>query len=407
MVKYDAQVAVIGLGANGGQALYQLAKRGISAIGLEQYWAPNERSGHAGEHRVLHPLPFSPERSPDHEVLNDIMPAWKQFQKETNSNIVLEHGVLLFGHEGDEEFEVIAQNARNRDGHDRNVLSAETLRKQYPLFRTPDDGLGVFDEQGGAVRSEMAVYAAVHGAQKLGAEVRTDTKVHGWAIEKDRVRVFTRDREFVVEKLVVSPGAYVAELLPHLPIRARRLVMGWFTPEPDYVEAYSDPKQLPAFHGSIPHRRGEMIYGAGSLDKPYVKIGADFNWGLADEINQTDFHVVPEDLDGIRMMARERFVGLDDAPLRSIKLMDGWTVDFEALVGNYGPSGRVVLATGFSGYGFTVAPVMGQIVADLVEKDETSYNIEHLSPNRFTEPNNSLAEWWGVTGGWNRSWSKL
>ena len=50
---------------------------------------------------------------------------------------------------------------------------------------------------------------------------------------------------------------------------------------------------------------------------------------------------------------------------------------------------------------------MGQIVADLIEKEETSYNIEHLSPNRFTEPNNSLAEWWGVTGGWNRSWSKL
>src|SRR5699024_11576892 len=133
MVRYDAQVAVIGLGANGGQALYQLAKRGISAIGLEQYCAPNERSGHAGEHRVLHPLPFSPAGSPDHDILTDIMPAWKQFQKETNSNIVLEHGVLLFGHEGDQEFEVIAQNARDRDGHDRNVLSAKTDRKSTRL----------------------------------------------------------------------------------------------------------------------------------------------------------------------------------------------------------------------------------------------------------------------------------
>src|SRR5699024_2438973 len=200
--------------------------------------------------------------------------------------------------------------------------------------------------------ADVGVYAAVHGAQKPAAEVRPDTKLHGWAIEKDRVRAFTRDREFVVEKLVVSPGAYVAELLQHLPIRARRLVMGWFTPEPAYVEAYSEPKQLPAYHVSIPHSRGEMNYGAGSLDKPYVKIGADFNWGLADAIKQTDIHVVPEDLDGIRMMARDRCVVLDDAPLRSIKLMDGWTVDFEALVGNYGPSGRVVLATGFSGYGF-------------------------------------------------------
>src|SRR5699024_3839156 len=120
MTTYDAQVAVIGLGANGGQALYQLAKRGISVIGLEQHWAPNERSGHAGEHRVLHTLPFTPEGSPDHAILQDIMPAWKQFEQETNSNIVIESGVMLFGHEGDEEFQVVADNARRRDGDDRN-----------------------------------------------------------------------------------------------------------------------------------------------------------------------------------------------------------------------------------------------------------------------------------------------
>ncbi|HEY4556793.1 MAG TPA: FAD-dependent oxidoreductase, partial [Enteractinococcus sp.] len=220
MTTYDAQVAVIGLGANGAQALYQLAKRGISVIGIEQHWSPNERSGHAGEHRVLHPLPFSPEGSPDHEILKDIMPAWKQFQQETNSNLVIESGVMLFGHKDDDDFQVIAQNARNRDGDDRNVLDAKTMRERYPLFRTDDSGMGVFDELGGAVRSEMAVYTAVHGAKKLGAEVHTDTKVHGWAIESDRVRVFTRDREFTVEKLVISPGAYIAEMLPHLPIRA-------------------------------------------------------------------------------------------------------------------------------------------------------------------------------------------
>lgn len=407
MVNYDATVAVIGLGANGAQALYQLAKRGIKAIGLEQHWAPNERSGHAGEHRLLHPLPFSPEGHPEHGILHDIMPAWKQFQQETGSNVLIESGVMVFGHEGDEDFGVVPENARRRDGDGRNVFDAKQMRERFPLFNTPEDGLGVFDEQGGAVRSEMAVFTAVDRARKLGAEVHTDTKVHGWALEADRVRIFTRDREYVVEKIVVSPGAYIAELLPHLPIRARRLVMGWFTPKPEYMEAYSDPSQFPAFHGSIPHRRGEMIYGAGSLDQPYVKIGGDFNWGLADEIDQSDFHVLPQDLDGLRLMARERFVGLDDSPMRSVKLMDGWTVDFDALVGNYGPSDRVVLATGFSGYGFMVAPVMGQIVADLVETGETSYDITHLDPNRFTEPSGSLSEWWGVTGGWNRSWAKL
>ncbi|MFC0582766.1 FAD-dependent oxidoreductase [Micrococcoides hystricis] len=403
---FDAQVAVIGLGANGAQAMYQMAKRGIKVIGFEQHWTPNERSGHAGEHRLLHPLPFTPQGSADHEILENIMPAWKKFQKETKSNCLIESGVLCFGSATDDEFQVVAENARIRDGHDRNVLDAEAMRKKYPLFNTKDDGLGVFDEQGGAVRSEMAVTTAVNGAIKNGAQIVTGTKVHGWAIDPDKVRVFTRDKEYVVEKLVVTPGAYIAELLPHLPIRVRRLVMGWFAPEPEYMEAYSSP-DFPAFHGSIPHRRGEMIYGAPSLDRPYVKIGGDFNWGLVDEIDQTDFKVLPEDLDGIRMMASERFVGLQNAPIRSVKLVDGWTVDYEALVGNYGPSGRVILATGFSGYGFMVSPVMGEIVADLVEKESTSYNIDHLNPNRFTDNHNNLYDWYAETGSWNRKWAKL
>ncbi len=405
--KYDAEVAVIGLGATGAQTLYQLAKRGVSVLGLEQHWSPNERSGHAGEHRLLHPLPFSPQGSPDHEILEAVMPSWRQFQRETDSNLVVDSGVMLLGYEDDEDSLNMAENARVRDGDDRNVLSSSQMQKRYPLFNTPSDGIGVFDELGGAVRSEMAIFTAVHHAQKLGAEVHTDTRVIGWAIHNDRIRIFTKHKEYVVEKLVISPGAYVVELLPDLPIRARRLVNGWFIPKPEYMAAYSDPNQLPAFHGSIGDRRGELFYGAGSFDKPYVKIGADFNWGMADEIEQHDFHVLPQDLDGIRMMARERFVGLDDSPLRSLKLMDGWSVDFDALVGQYGPTGRIVVSAGFSGYGFTVSPVIGKIVADLIETGETRFNIEHLNPHRFTPLQETLSEFWSSIGGWNRRWSQL
>jgi len=405
--KFDAEVAVIGLGAAGAQTLYHLAKRGVNVIGLEQHWSPNERSAHAGEHRLLHPLPFSPQGSPDHEILQDVMPSWHQFQEETGSNLIVESGVMLLGYQDDEDSLNMAENARVRDGDDRNVLTSSQLKKRYPLFNTPDDGIGVFDELGGAVRSEMAIFTAVHHAQKLGAEVHTDTRVIGWAIHNDRIRIFTKDKEYVVGKVVISPGAYAVELLPDLPIRARRLVNGWFIPKPEYMDAYSDPAQLPAFHGAIGDRRGELFYGAGSFDKPYVKIGADFNWGMADEINQDDFHVLPQDLDGIRMMARERFVGLDDSPLRSLKLMDGWSVDFDALVGPYGPSGRIVVAAGFSGYGFTVSPVIGKIVADLIERGETKYNIEHLDPSRFVNQQATLSEFWSKTGGWNRHWTQL
>src|SRR5699024_12532535 len=139
-------------------ALYQLAKRGIKATGIEQHVSPNERSGHAGAHRVLHPLPDSPEGSPDHQILENIMPAWKQFQSETKSNIILATGVMMFGYEEDENFQQLTVNARKRDGDDRNVLSASQMREKYPLLRTPDDALGDIDVLCGAVRSATAVF---------------------------------------------------------------------------------------------------------------------------------------------------------------------------------------------------------------------------------------------------------
>src|SRR5699024_12301032 len=122
---------------------------------------------------------------------------------ETQCKSSLDTVATMFRYEEDDDCHQLAVNARKRAGDDRNVLSASQMREKHPLSRTPDDGLGVFDKLGGAVRSEMAVFSAVHGAQKLGAEVYTDTKVHGGALHKARGRVFTRDREFTVEKIVV------------------------------------------------------------------------------------------------------------------------------------------------------------------------------------------------------------
>jgi sarcosine oxidase len=44
-------VAVIGLGAMGAAALYQLVKRGISAIGLDRFTPPHDLGSSHGETR--------------------------------------------------------------------------------------------------------------------------------------------------------------------------------------------------------------------------------------------------------------------------------------------------------------------------------------------------------------------
>ena len=41
--RFDHEVAVVGLGAFGAAALWQLAKRGVSVIGIEQFQVGHDR----------------------------------------------------------------------------------------------------------------------------------------------------------------------------------------------------------------------------------------------------------------------------------------------------------------------------------------------------------------------------
>jgi sarcosine oxidase len=57
------------------------------------------------------------------------------------------------------------------------------------------------------------------------------------------------------------------------------------------------------------------------------------------------------------------------------------TPDANFLIGELEP--RVFVAGGFSGHGFKLAPVVGEIVADLVTRGQTAHDIGLFDPGRF------------------------
>lgn len=48
----SCDVAVIGMGAMGAAALYQLAKRGMKAIGIDRFFPPHDKGSTHGETRI-------------------------------------------------------------------------------------------------------------------------------------------------------------------------------------------------------------------------------------------------------------------------------------------------------------------------------------------------------------------
>jgi sarcosine oxidase subunit beta len=75
--------------------------------------------------------------------------------------------------------------------------------------------------------------------------------------------------------------------------------------------------------------------------------------------------------------------------LLEMGLAGGWkgyyevTPDHNALIGEAAGVARFLYATGFSGHGFLQAPAAGEIVRDLVLRDEPFVDVSPLSVERF------------------------
>jgi sarcosine oxidase len=78
-----------------------------------------------------------------------------------------------------------------------------------------------------------------------------------------------------------------------------------------------------------------------------------------------------------------RLPALDGPLLSASTCMYTMTPDQHFIIGLHPRHPQVAIACGFSGHGFKFAPVIGEILADLVLTGATPHPIDFLSPQRF------------------------
>jgi sarcosine oxidase len=137
---------------------------------------------------------------------------------------------------------------------------------------------------------------------------------------------------------------------------------------------------FPVFIADTP---GGHFYGLPALDERGVKVarhyGAEEVAG-PEAVNPT---VSREDEDAVRSFVRAYLPGADgprgDASVCRYTL----TPDRHFIIDQHPERANVALACGFSGHGFKFAPVVGEILADLVEKGRTDWPIALFRIGRF------------------------
>jgi sarcosine oxidase len=372
---YD--VIVVGLGAMGSAAALHLARRGRRVLGLERFTPAHDRGSSHGNSRIIRQAYFEdPAYVP---LVLRSYELWREAERAAEVELLTITGALMIGAPGSEAVEGSLRSARQW-GLDHEVLDAASLARRFPTF-APDPGtVAVFEPGAGVLRPELAVSTLLRLAAEAGAELRFSEPALGWAGGGD-VSVTTAGGTVRADRLVVCPGAWAPDLLADLgvPLTVERQVQFWFEPAGD-VEAFG-PGRFPVWLWDDGDR---MFYGLPAIDGAAGGVKAAWHRaGQRCDPDALDRAVSAGEVDEIRETVRRRVPLLPGRFLRGVPCMYTNTPDEHFVLGFHPRHPQVVVACGFCGHGFKFAPVIGEIVADLLVDGTTAHPVGLFDPRRF------------------------
>jgi sarcosine oxidase subunit beta len=268
------------------------------------------------------------------------------------------------------ELERYAENAREH-GLALTLLGANALRDELPWIGPRIFGASLSPTDGQAnPRVVGPAYARL--ARERGAEVWEFAPVRhavstgaGFEVEADGVTVRSR---WLVNAAGAGAGevaSWFGERAPVSPLMPNMLVT---EPLPHLVS-----RSIGVCGGDIyvrQIRRGNVIFGGGHG-------WGDAELGLARPHSEESLGCMPRAVD-ISWPS-------DTGSTRTWSGVDGQMPDQIPVIGFSSTTPRLVHAFGFSGHGFQLGPVIGLIVAELIDKGKSISPIAPFAPQRFAD----------------------
>jgi sarcosine oxidase len=374
MERYD--VAVVGLGAMGSAALSALARRGVRAIGIERFTPGHDKGSSHGETRVIrlgymeHPS-YVP-------LLRRTYELWRELEAASGRKLLHITGIAEIG---PADGTVVPGTLLASRTHDlpHEVLNAAALMERFPAFRIPAGYVGVVQPDGGFVAPEPAIEAQVALAKAAGAEIRTGTKVDSIERRGNGVRLAIGQDSVEADKLIVSAGPWVKQLLPDLPVQLRvtRQVLAWFQPLDGALFAAG---RFPVF--LLENRHG-VHYGFPPRGAGTVKIAKHHHADEAVDPDDYDRSVSAADEAMIRAAVAEHIPTANGKLVTARTCLYTVTPDGDFIIDRMPRAPDIIVASPCSGHGFKFAPVIGEILADLALAGATRHDISRFRLDRF------------------------
>ncbi len=391
-----ADVLVVGLGAVGSAALYQSARLGARAIGIDRFDPPHDQGSSHGDTRITREAigegrEFVPLVLRSNQIWQELEAATSRSLLVRNGGLVLASPAMPGNHHGSTSFIQDTIAAATEFGIAHEVLSADELRYRYPQFRLHGDEIGYFEPGAGFLRPEACIETQLSLARKLGAQVRTsETVVDCKPMQDGTVEVITSANTYSAAKVIVAAGPWIQKMQKLLGesyaayFKVYRQVMYWFALA-GHAEQYA-PERFPVFIWIAGNRPRDMMYGFPALDGPHggLKVAAEQYDATVDP------DAVPRAVSDAEISAMyseyiaPHFPDVSGECLRTATCLYTVTPDANFIVDQFRNYENVVFASACSGHGFKHSAALGEALAAQALGQPSRIDLSGFSAQRFS-----------------------
>lgn len=387
----EAETIVLGLGAMGSAATYQLAKRGESVLGIDQFSPPHEQGSSHGDSRITRQAigegeEYVPLALRSYEI-------WNEIERETGKKLLHVTGGLILESQDSEvaphgRFNFLKQtvDTANKYGIRHEVLEPNEIKSRFPQFNVTNER-GYFEHEAGYLNPELCIEAQLELAERYGAGIHKNEKVLE-VIPSDNnngVTIKTDKAEYDADKLIIAAGPWIGRLLGNRYadfFKVYRQVMFWFAIDSEQAQNYT-PENCPIYIW-IFGKGGEFgFYGFPSIDGKTIKIAGE-QFEITTTADSVDRQVSEDEKrDAYEKYLRDRLVGISDRCANAVTCLYTVTPDSDFVI-DFDPNHpQVIIASPDSGHGFKHSAAIGEVLAELATEGKSKIDITKFSIARL------------------------
>lgn len=366
---------VIGLGAMGSAALFQLAARGIDVVGIDQYSPPHDLGSTHGETRITREAvgegaAFVPLVMRSHVL-------WREIERETSQPLFRQCGGLILARAGAQsrmhaQRDFLGNTIRlaGQFGIAHELLDAAAMELRFPQLQLAGDETGYFEPGAGYLLPEACINAQLSLARARGASVQFGEKVVSIRTNGGRAMVETGAACYEPGMTIVCAGPWLPALMAgklSRPLVVRRQVLHWFQAE--QRNAYA-PERFPVFIWHWGGGDADVFYG-------FPDLGGGVKVATEQVTEQTTPQTVARDVANAESAAMfdthvaGRLRGVRAGAVNAATCLYTNSPDANFLIDRLSDCPGIIVVSACSGHGFKHSAAIGEAVAEMASTGST------------------------------------